>query len=312
MSLRELAFEGCSAPYISAIEHGRRAPSLQVLQRLAEKLGVSVEWLATGTVDETASQLVDAELALRLGELKTAERLYEQLSASDHNPTVCARALAGLGEVRFREGETAAAIELFEEALRLAPDQLRELASAIDLLGRCYALRGDLESAIALFGSGRERALEQSDALLAVRFAVLLANAYVDVGDLGGSADALAAALRESAELADPVVRARVEWTQSRLHAVEGRPDLAAEFGRRALATLKAADDEQAVARAQQMLAYIELERGNAADARELLESARPTMERNGSVLERAIFDLELARALVAVGEVGEAKELAL
>ena len=312
MSLRQLAYDGCTAPYISAIENGRRVPSLQVVKRLAQRLGVSPEWLATGSADETEPKLVAAELALRLGDAESAEALYKQLASEDSTTAVRATALAGIGEIRFQEGDTATAIAAFEEAIALTTDATRQLASAVELLGRCYALRGDLESAIALFTRSREDALAVGDALLGVRFAVLLANAYVDIGDLSGSAETLSAALRESAELADPIVRARVEWTQSRFHAVEGRSDLAAEFGRRALATLHVAEDEHAIARAQQMLAYIELDRGNASEARDLLEAARPTITRTGSALERAIFDLELARSYAALGDTDNAKALAI
>ncbi len=57
-----------------------------------------------------------------------------------------------------------------------------------------------------------------------------IANTYIDLGDLGGSAGALASALSEAEELDDPILRARVHWSQSRLHTVEGRHELAARF----------------------------------------------------------------------------------
>lgn len=312
LTLRQLAFDGCTAPYISAIEHGRRAPSLQIINRLAERLEVSADWLARGVEANAETEIVDAELALRLGERERAEHLFVGLIGEQLPRMIRSRAYAGLGEIDFHRGETAAAIEQFESALELGGHASAELATAVDLLGRCYALRGDHETAIALFERARDAALSRGDRLAALRFTVLLANAYVDLGDLAGSASAIAASLRDADELADPLLRARVAWTQSRLHAVEGRHDLAAEFGRQALTTLRAAEDDHAVARAQQMLAYIEIERGNASEALELLDAAAPTVRRLAGAVEQAGFDLERARALLAVGRTKEAKALAL
>src|SRR5437870_13131485 len=72
LSQRELASPGVSYAYISRIEAGARRPSVKALRQLARKLGVSVEYLETGSdlreVDERELRLSDAELALRLGQ----------------------------------------------------------------------------------------------------------------------------------------------------------------------------------------------------------------------------------------------------
>src|SRR3954471_1339107 len=78
LSQRQLAFPGCTAAYISRLEAGARVPSLQMVNQLAARLDVSGQWLATG-VDAIAVEpaaLVEAEVALRLGEVDTAEALY--------------------------------------------------------------------------------------------------------------------------------------------------------------------------------------------------------------------------------------------
>ena len=78
LSQRQLAFPGCTAAYISRLEAGARIPSLQMVNQLAVRLDVTGSWLATG-VDAIAvepADLVEAEVALRLGELDTAEALY--------------------------------------------------------------------------------------------------------------------------------------------------------------------------------------------------------------------------------------------
>src|SRR5256885_9819348 len=49
MSQRELAAPGVSYAYISRIEAGTRQPSVKALRRLAAKLGVSADYLETGS-----------------------------------------------------------------------------------------------------------------------------------------------------------------------------------------------------------------------------------------------------------------------
>src|SRR5437588_9242118 len=72
MSQRELAAPGVSYAYISRIEAGTRQPSVKALRKLAPKLGVSTEYLETGSEiaasEQRELQLADAELQLRLGD----------------------------------------------------------------------------------------------------------------------------------------------------------------------------------------------------------------------------------------------------
>src|SRR6476660_10432063 len=69
-SQRDLSSPGVSYAYISRIEAGARTPSVKALRKLAQKLGVSVEYLETGRdireVDDRELRLTDAELELRL------------------------------------------------------------------------------------------------------------------------------------------------------------------------------------------------------------------------------------------------------
>src|SRR3954451_8822261 len=78
LSQRQLAFPGCTAAYISRLQAGARIPSLQMVNQLAARLDVPGSWLAPGvdTVGVDPTDLVEAEVALRLGELDTAESLY--------------------------------------------------------------------------------------------------------------------------------------------------------------------------------------------------------------------------------------------
>src|SRR6266496_3539924 len=92
-SQRDLSSPGVSYAYISRIEAGARTPSVKALRKLAQKLGVSVEYLETGRdireVDARELKLADAELELRLAddvagaEQKIVAILDEALAAGD-------------------------------------------------------------------------------------------------------------------------------------------------------------------------------------------------------------------------------------
>src|ERR687883_349935 len=84
LSQRELAGPGVSYAYISRIEAGARRPSVKALRMLAPKLGVSVEYLETGSDlrddEERELRFADAELQLRLNDdSAAAERTLAQV-----------------------------------------------------------------------------------------------------------------------------------------------------------------------------------------------------------------------------------------
>ena len=138
LSQRQLAFPGCTAAYISRLEAGARIPSLQMVNQLAARLDVTGSWLATG-VDAVVAEpadLVEAEVALRLGELDTAEALYR--AHADPGDQARATALAGLGQVAFARGRAEEAVALLEQALSLRNGRALVDPGAVDTLGRAY------------------------------------------------------------------------------------------------------------------------------------------------------------------------------
>src|ERR671930_2327366 len=124
-SQRDLSSPGVSYAYISRIEAGARTPSVKALRKLAQKLGVSVEYLETGRdmrdVDDRELRLADAELELRLTEDVSAAEdklraiLDESVAAGD---TISAmRARIALGLVSAQRGNHLEAVERLEAAL---------------------------------------------------------------------------------------------------------------------------------------------------------------------------------------------------
>jgi len=312
MSLRDLSFPGCSPSYISRLENGSRLPSLQLVNALAGKLAVrSEELLGTPAESRLEQQLTDGEVALRLGDVDAARTHFSAVVEQGSGETR-ALALGGLANAHLREGDVDDALELLEEARELLGPRFAEHASLVQTLGTLRSMRSEYDVAIALFTAGREAAQARGDRAAALRLTLLAANAYIDLGALPQSAEQLAAALGEADAIGDHDLRARTLWSQSRLHTVEGRHDLAAEFARRALAVLEVSEDELSIARAKQLLAYIELERGDADAALALLREAVPIVERTGNAEERALVLLEQARVLVHLGEHDEARALAI
>jgi tetratricopeptide (TPR) repeat protein len=314
LSQRQLSFDGCSPAYISRIEAGERIPSLQLLREMGRRLGVSEDWLATGLDRDLLAEdrtLVDAEIALRFSEIDTAEQLYTQALDAAATNNERARALAGLGQVAFERGEPRRAVQSLEQALTLSGADASDQPSLADTLGRAYAMLDDVEPAIRLFRQSLDRASERKNTPEAIRFGVLLANAYIDRGEFEEAGAVLTKTVEKAANARDPVFRARIYWSLSRLHTMQREVAPAARYARKALELLELTEHTTYAARAHQLLAHVELDRGNAEEALEILDRGLPLVEQGGNRAEQALFELEKARALVRLGRGEDAEQLA-
>ncbi len=312
LSQRQLAFPGCSPAYISRIESGDRIPSLQLLRELGRRLSISVDYLATGGEDglaEPGGALLEAEVALRLGDVDLAQELYMRLREAG---TAGAPAEAGLGQVAFIRGRPREAIERFEQALALYGDPEWAHPDLAESLGRAYAMVGELDSAIAVFERCLAAAGRDRDLLREIRFAVLLGHALIQNGNLDRAEEVLGEALALGKDSESDGVRAKLYWSQSRLHAQRNDPETASRYARRALEILRATEDANRTASAYELLAFIENDRGNPDSALALIEEGRPLVDRCGNPVERAQFRLEEARALAKLGRRDEAASLAV
>jgi tetratricopeptide (TPR) repeat protein len=314
LTQRDLSFEGCTAAYVSRIEAGARVPSLQILREFGKRLGVSADFLATGGPGDAdlRSELLEAEVALRLGDDEQAARLYEAARRAADSPAALSRAQLGLGRVALHRGDTAGAIDLLEQAV--GSDALGDADSAVagSALGRAYASQGRYDEAFAIFGRHLEDARTRGNRFDQVRFGMLLASAYVDHGDDGRAQIALGEILDPARQMVDPMLRASAYWSQSRVHLSQGDPDRAAEYANLALATLKASEQTLEAARALLLLAFIENDRGNPDGALELVDEGEPVVIAAGEEKDAAMFTIERARALRALGEGDEAVALLL
>lgn len=314
LTQRELSFEGCTAAYVSRIEAGARVPSLQILREFARRLGVSADHLATGGPydEDLSSDLLEAEVALRLGDEKVARELYETARDEAGSPTALARAQLGLGQLALRRGDVSRGIALLEQALdsgELAPGDASVAASA---LGPSYAAQSRFDEAFALFERFLDEARARGDHFDHLRFALLLANAYADHGDHARAHATVGEVVDLARKTVDPMLRASLYWSQSRVHLSQGDPDRAVEYAQLAMVTLKASEQTLEATRALLLLAYIENDRGNPETALELVDEGEPIMVAAGEATDAAMFTIERARALSALGEGDQAAELLL
>jgi tetratricopeptide (TPR) repeat protein len=314
LSQRQLAFPGCSSAYISRLESGHRVASLQLLRKIAARLGVDEEFLATGTARERRypTELVEADVALRLDDLDTARDLYERALKTSPEPRARAEALGGLGRLALRQGDPSQAVDSIEEALQLAPSLADASPGLVRTLGKAYAEKGELESAIGVFERASAAAAEAGDSLEQARCEVWLANAHIDTGNFRRAEELLGGALARTPTSVDPAHRARIYWSQSRLHTLKGNQDAAARYARKTLELLELGEDTYNTARAHRLLAFIANERGRGDEALHEVHSGLALIGGEASPVETAQFRIEEARALVLLGRNEEAAATAL
>ena len=313
LSQRQLSFPGCSPAYISRIEAGDRIPSLQLLREMGRRLGVSEDYLATGGErDDESAILLEAEIAMRLDEAEEAGGLFTKALEGATTKDDRARALAGLGQLASRDGRPSEAIGRLEEARALWGGDLTTHPGAADTLGRAYAALDEYGSALSIFTEALAAAERRDDKVEAVRFAVLVANTYIDTDRFQEAEDLLAKTLEMLPDTGDPVFRARLYWSHSRLHTMQNDHLRAASYARRAINLLELTEHTDYTARAHQLLAHIELDRKRPEEALGLLQRGLELLSQGGNRLDRALFQLEEARALIQLGRHEEAAALAM
>jgi tetratricopeptide (TPR) repeat protein len=283
-SQRDLSSPGVSYAYISRIEAGARTPSVKALRKLAQKLGVSVEYLETGRdireVDARELKLADAELELRLeSDTSSAEQKLEEVLAdasASGDRVSAARAAIGLGLAAAQRGNHLDAVERLESALeyeRVSPHLRPDLYAT---LGQSYAALGAADRAVRLFEQclGEVTEATPEDVPLQVRYATFLSYALSDAGAYDRASSIVREALQRAGETADGYTRVRLYWSLARTAAIEGRSAEALTQIRRAIALLEATDNTLQLARGYLLAAGIESGEGHADETRKQLETA--------------------------------------
>jgi transcriptional regulator with XRE-family HTH domain len=279
LSQRELAAPGVSYAYISRIEAGTRQPSVKALRKLAAKLGVSSDYLETGsTLDPSEARelrLSDLELAVRLGEDNGAEESLSALLAEaerDADAQSAFRARIALGAILEARQDYAGAIALVEKALDSEPFEPAARIDVYHRLGRAYASIGQPRRAVELFEACRAECGD--DPAANARYATLLSYALTDIGEIARAEDVVREALEQMRTTEDPYMRVRLYWSLARLAATEGRAPTALANIRKAIALLETTEDALNLARAHILAAAILVERRDSRHSTEHLDHA--------------------------------------
>lgn len=284
LSQRELSARGVSYAYISRIEAGARRPSVKALRLLARKLGVSAEYLETGSdvhdFERRELRLADAELQLKVdGDAAGAEPVLEELlreALAAGDAPAATRARIALGQAAAARDEHARAVDLLEQAVESGLLSPVGRPDVFESLGAGLAALGQPERAAALYERCLREIEEQGgDDAGSLRFASRLASALEDAGDPGAAAGALRAAVERTDRILDPYTRVRLYWSLGRAADGDGRHQLSLAYFRRALGVLEASEDTREVARAHLACAWMLIESGELAEADSHLAQAQ-------------------------------------
>lgn len=183
----ELARPRYTHAYISTIESGRRTPSHQVMEFLAQKLGVHLDELETGRPVGLAGsfrkQLDEIRLEVSRGGIEDATKQLKRIIKEAHQfgfPRVEARGHEILALTLEQSGDTERALRHYDKAIELIrTDAPTSHAYAIAGLIRCHKLMNDPHQAIFIGESYLERLKKEQMAspasLVRVQSAMVLA-----------------------------------------------------------------------------------------------------------------------------------------
>lgn len=310
-SQRELSTEGVSYAYISRIEAGSRQPSVKALRKLAAKLGVTADYLETGSdlgsAERRELRLADLELAIRLEqpvhvEAQLTGLFDEALAAGDR--TIAARAQIALAKAADERGEHALAIEHFERAVKLEPPSPVEHVGLFVTIGRAYGALGQVDREIHLYEQCIDE-LSKHDATATpamVRYRIRLSYALSDAGDFKAAEELLHQTLRQDVVQDDRYMRIRVFWSLARLAEMEGRSKTALRYARRAIALLDETEDALQRARAHLLAAWIMNSNDDADGAAGQLERAEHIFIDGAPADDLALLKVEQARTAALRG----------
>lgn len=304
LSQRALSAPGISYAYISRIEAGTRQPSVKALRKIAGKLGVTPEYLETGSALDEAEgrelRLSDLELAIRLGEAEAVEEPLRELideakDAGDHESVFRAEVI--LAALREQQGDLVEAISLLEAATTFEGCRPDEQVNVYSQLGRAYASSSHPERAVTLF----EHCLGASEEhpTSAARYAILLSYALTDIGEIERASAVAEEALRRTRGSEDPYMRVRLHWSMARIAATDGRSPVALRHVREAISLLTMTEDTLHLGRAHLFASSIALNRGDQEAATDHLEQASRLLGASPSEGDR--IEIQLVRAHLAV-----------
>lgn len=318
----QVADGAVSTAYISRIEAGQRRPDLDLLGRIAERLGTTAEELLLGLRhDERAElqlELDHAELALASGNATQAlERTEAVLAALPDDDSSGLQRPAGFVRAFALEatGDLDGAIVALEQLTDSGPSDLVWLRGQIALC-RCYREAGDLAMAIEVGQRAEDTIEEQGLGGLseAVQLTLTMAAAFFERGDTGHAVRLCAEAVRQAEGLASATARGSAYWNASVMASRRGSVDEGVALARKALHLFEQDADGRNLARLRTELGILQLrlDPPEAGAAKENLErSAKELDWSSASPMDKVENQLALARANLMLGDTTLAEQQA-
>jgi transcriptional regulator with XRE-family HTH domain/predicted negative regulator of RcsB-dependent stress response len=311
LSLRQIAFPGCSPSYLSRVESGDRVASLTILAELARRLGTTIEELLGRSIDGRISDgdLAAAEVAARMGAPRADEDIESLLSGARSlgDTRAESRLLEFQGLLALDRRDEARAVELLEQARSTGPaSSARERPALFRALGRAYTATGDLIQAASVLQTAFDQVCEAPpDAALMVQFGSYLADAYTDRGRFSDAETVLGRVLRHDrdVESADLV---QLDWSLARTYAEQGESRVAEMYAHRVLARMERGEELRARGHAHLLIAGVLLDQGQLDEAAPHLEQAERLFA-DEAPAELALLAYERGRAALAAGDTAAA-----
>lgn len=315
LSQIDLAGDDLHSSYVSLIEADKRTPAQDVVERLATRLGVTIEFLLYGDDAQLTNRLTlavtFAEIAVRNGDPTDALAQVDAVlngerpvpsRLRDQTRHVRAQALEALG----RLSEAAAELEALGNR---AVDEHRwndYLTITVDLV-RCYQQAGDNEYSIDL----AQKVLERVDSLGLTgsdehaRLVATLIGSYYVRGDLTKAGVEAKQALAAIEERGSATARGSILWNAALVAEGAGNVDDALALAERSLALFADGDDRRTLARLQVAYAWLQLRTTppQPQEARKLLTKARRELKDVGTAADLANAETELAVAALMLDE---------
>jgi transcriptional regulator with XRE-family HTH domain len=304
----ELARGTTSVSHISLIESGKRQPSREIVQKIADRLGVTLEFLVDGpnsiATQNRRKEFLFAEMALANGDIEFAEcsiRTLIEGSELIETPDFMwrlfrlhARTLEGLGRIDLARITLKRAIALAE----MSGSPLEKIEMAIDL-SRFARDVGDYVLALEIITEAQQTVpaqLQQSSTyarLLSSAIAIhFLRGDYIRAGHLSD------AALEIFDEGTDPIARASILWNASLAADANNDTVSALLLAQRAAGLFSETDDRREEGRLRIAIAWL-LTRQTPPDApaaRIQLERAMELLADLGTALDHAGLLIESSR----------------
>jgi transcriptional regulator with XRE-family HTH domain len=312
LSLRQIAFPGCSPSYLSRVESGDRVASLTILAELARRLGTTIEELLGRSIDGRVSEgdLAAAEVAARMGDPRADDEIESLLGGARSlgDARAESRLLEYQGMLALDRRDDARAVELLEQARATGPSaSARERPALFRALGRAHTGTGDLIQAAAVLQTAFDQVCEApADAALMVQFGSYLANAYTDRGRFSDAEAVLTRILRHDGQI-DGANLVRLDWSLARTYAEQGESRVAEMYAHRVLARIERGEELRARGHAHLLIAGVLLDQGRTDAAGPHLDQAESLLTDEAPV-ELALLSYERSRAALAGGDLAAAR----